>query len=66
MYSVASCVNYRYKDIFKRYINYTVRVVNICVLLGSLSNENDGYENVTKKVNSRCPKLSRASSISFN
>ena len=37
MYSLASCVNYRYKDIFKKYINYTVRVVNICcVLLGSL------------------------------
>ena len=35
--------------------------------LGSLSNnDHDGYENVTKKVTSRCLKLDRAYSISFN
>ena len=32
-----------------------------------LSNDDDdGYENVTRKVNSRCLKLYRACSISFN
>ena len=34
---------------------------------GSVSNnDHDGYENVTKKVNSRCLKLDRAYSIPFN
>ena len=37
------------------------------VILRSLSNnDDDGYENVTLKVNSRCFKLYRAYSISFN
>ena len=34
--------------------------------LGSLSNDGDGYENVTQKLNSRCFKFYRAYSISFN
>ena len=29
-------------------------------------NDGDGYENVTQKVNSRCLKLNRTYSISFN
>ena len=46
-------------------INYAVGF--LLKALGSFSNnEGDGYENFTLKVNSRCFKLYRAYSISFN
>ena len=54
-------------SLFQRHFHCLRRPRILRSLLGSLgNNDGDGYENVTQKVKSRCFKLYRAYSFSFN